>query len=251
MSYIPRIVFIVPYRDRPTHKYFFSSYMTSCIMKKSNIPYEIYFSHQCDKESPFNRGGTKNIGFIALKKKYPLHYKNMTFVFNDVDTMPFANIFDYETKPGVVKHFYGFTHALGGIVSIIGRDFEKINGFPNYWGWGKEDNDLQTRCVSNGISIDRSQFQKIGSKDILQLFDGILRLLDLDIKKNEFVYSMDGIMTIHNLKYTIDKLSTQPEDNIHIINDNRIFIINISSFATPINSNKVKLVDYNLRSKRW
>ena len=58
---VPDIVFIVPYRNRIQHKFFFSKYMPS-IMKDYNDNYEIYFSHQCDARS-FNRGGTKNIGF--------------------------------------------------------------------------------------------------------------------------------------------------------------------------------------------
>mgnify|MGYP006214976639 CR=1 FL=1 len=74
--------------------------------------YEIYFSHQKD-ERPFNRGAMKNIGFIALARKYPNDYKNITYVFNDVDTLPYTkNLLPYETTHGVVKHFYGFTFAL-------------------------------------------------------------------------------------------------------------------------------------------
>ena len=38
----------------------------------------------------------------------------MTFIFNDLDTIPFSNIFDYETERGVVKHYYGY--------SFIGRN---------------------------------------------------------------------------------------------------------------------------------
>ena len=127
----PAIVFIIPYRNRIQHKFFFSNYMPS-IMKDYEDNYEIYFSHQCDARS-FNRGGTKNIGFLAIKAKYPNAYKDITFVFNDIDTLPFTNIFDYKTTHGVVKHFYGFQYALGGIVSMTGADFEKTNGFPRCW----------------------------------------------------------------------------------------------------------------------
>ena len=130
---VPKVVFIVPYRNRPQHKFFFSNYLTS-VLKSSeiNLQYEIYFSHQCDARS-FNRGATKNIGFIAVKEKYPHDYQNMTFVFNDIDTIPFSNIFDYRTTSGIVKHFYGFKYALGGIVAITGKDFELTNGYPNFW----------------------------------------------------------------------------------------------------------------------
>ena len=133
MSAVPRIVFIVPYRNRHQQKQFFSTFQTSVMGDRDD--YEIYFSHQCDART-FNRGATKNIGFLAIKAKYPEHYKDITFVFNDIDTVPFAQIFDYETSHGVVKHFYGFKYALGGIVSLTGADFEATNGYPNFWGWG-------------------------------------------------------------------------------------------------------------------
>ena len=113
---IPEIIFIVPYRNRIEQKFFFSNYMTQLLGDKK---YEIYFSHQYDSRS-FNRGAMKNIGFLAIKAKYPNHYQDINIVFNDVDTLPFSNIFDYETTAGTVKHYYGFTYALGGIVVFKG-----------------------------------------------------------------------------------------------------------------------------------
>ena len=242
----PKFVFIVPYRSRIQHKYYFSNYVTS-ILKDSIEPYEIYFSHQCDARS-FNRGGTKNIGFLAVKNKYPNNYKDMTFVFNDIDTLPFSNIVDYQTTPGVVKHFYGFEYALGGIVSITGADFEATNGFPNFWGWGMEDNVLQNRCEKIGLQIDRSQFYPIGSPNILQLFDGVSRLINRkDPWRAQHDNGVDGIRSIHKLEYSIDKESKNPLDNVHVVDSDLIFIVNINTFMTAVRFEHDNYYEYDLR----
>ncbi len=248
MSKIPKIVFIIPYRNRPQHKFFFSNYLKT-IMDESSLKddYELYFSHQCDTRG-FNRGATKNIGFLAIKDKYPDDYKNITFVFNDIDTIPFSNIFDYETKPGVVKHFYGFEYALGGIVAINGSDFELINGYPNFWGWGMEDTVLQTRCEKKDIKINRSQFFPIGNPNILHLFDGVQRIINRkDPWRATNDNGIDGLVTIHNLEYTIDSESTNPLDNIHSINSDKIFIVNISTFMTATKFENDTYDKYDLR----
>jgi hypothetical protein len=245
-SNYPKFVFIVPYRNRIQHKFYFSNYITT-ILKDSLEPYEIYFSHQCDTRS-FNRGGTKNIGFLAVKSKYPDHYKDITFVFNDIDTLPFSNIFDYQASPGLVKHFYGFEYALGGIVSITGADFEATNGFPNFWGWGMEDKVLQSRCEKIGLQIDRSQFYPIGSPNILQLFDGVSRLINQnDPWRAQHDNGIDGIRTIHKLEYSIDKESKNPLDNVHVIDSDQIFIVNIDTFMTSVRFEHDNYYEYDLR----
>lgn len=242
----PKIVFVVPYRNRIQHKFYFSTYITA-ILKDITVPYEIYFSHQCDARS-FNRGGTKNIGFLAVKAKYPNHYKDMTFVFNDIDTLPFSNIFDYQTMPGVVKHFYGFEYALGGIVSITGADFEATNGFPNFWGWGMEDNVLQTRCDRIGLRVDRSQFFPIGSPNILQLFDGVSRLINRkDPWRAQHDNGVDGIRSIHKLDFSIDTESKNPLDNVHVADSDKIFVINITTFMTSVRFEHDNYIEYDLR----
>lgn len=245
---VPKRVFIVPYRNRIHHKYFFSIYMTDVILK-DQFDYEIYFSHQNDTR-PFNRGGVKNIGFMAVKQKYPNDYKDITFIFNDIDTVPFSNIFNYETTTNIVKHYYGFTYALGGIVAIKGRDFEKINGYPCYWGWGNEDNLLNNRCITNGITIDRSEFLPIGSPQILQLFDGISRL----INKSDFIRAfkdngLDGLCTISNIQYTIDTNSLNENDNVFKVDHPNIFYININNFKPLIPVDVDTYSKYDLRKK--
>ena len=225
---IPKMVFIVPYRNREYLKKHFSIYMKYILEDYNKDDYEIYFSHQQDNK-PFTRGGAKNIGFLAIKEKYPNNYKDITFVFNDIDTLPYEkNIINYITTDGIIKHFYGFTFTLGGIFSIIGSDFEKCNGFPNLYGWGLEDNAMNDRVLSNNMKIDRSTFFSIGSANIINFLGSPIKLVDnKDPSKYIKKQFNDNLNTIKNLKYNI-------ENNIENVNDNKSneFIINITNFET-------------------
>jgi len=216
---IPEVVFIIPYRDRFAQKTHLEIYMTH-ILEDIKYPYKIFFSHQQDKRD-FNRGATKNIGFLAMKDKYPNDYKNMTFVFNDVDTTPYTkNILDYVTKRGIVKHFYGYAYALGGIFSINGADFELTGGFPNFWSWGQEDNLLYKRVLESKLKVDRSTFYTIGHPHILQFFDGMIRALSRKETADQRQYATNTLNSIKNLKYSIDGN-----------------MINVSNFETNYNHN--------------
>jgi hypothetical protein len=194
--------------------------------------YKIFYIHQTDTRE-FNRGAMKNIGFLYIKNKYPNTYQNITIVFNDVDTMPFTkNFLNYETTIGVVKHFYGYTFTLGGIVSIKASDFERINGFPNLWSWGFEDNDLQRRVLDANITIDRSQYFPIMDKNILQLKDGLTRV----VNRNEFdrylSNTKEGFNSITNLSYHIDETTN---------------FVNVLTFQTGIQETPSENKIYDLR----
>lgn len=216
------VVFIVPYRDRVQHLEQFKRHMPTVL---ADVPwtYRFLFIHQCDNRA-FNRGAMKNIGFLAVKQMYPANYKNITLVFNDVDCTPkTANLLNYVTRPGVVKHFYGYTYALGGIVSILAGDFERIGGFPNFWGWGYEDNMLQNRVLKNKMQIDRSTFffandflietaVKKGetppdrdSMPIIQHFHGNERVMNYDDFEKYSTHTRDGLANVTNLHTVFDK----------------------------------------------
>ena len=210
---IPKIIFIVPYRSRKQQLIHFKMYMTRYILEDYNLEdYEIFFVHQFDSR-PFNRGAMKNIGFIAMKEKYPDHYKNITFVFNDIDTLPsFKDLLDYKTVHGYIKHFYGFEYTLGGIVSVTGRDFEMMNGFPNYWAWGLEDNDLQHRVRLNNFTIDRRVFFKFGDPNIISINSTTNRIQSKQQPWRCGPKNKEGITDITNLKYNFEN------DMIHVHN---------------------------------
>lgn len=241
-------VFIVPYRDREPHKAAFLEAMASNLADWSRDSYRILFVHQCDMR-PFNRGAMKNIGFLAVKKLYPLTYRNITLIFHDVDTWPASkDLITYHTRPGIVSHFYGYTFALGGMVAIKGQDFEHSGGFPNLWGWGIEDNTLQDRCLSIGLTIDRSNFYKIDDPRIMRMFDGVTRLVSTrdpgEYKKGR----LDSLYNLRNVDYEIDgemvnvtqfTTGTRPEDQQYseydIRHGNKLPIINESISNTIAN----------------
>lgn len=227
---VPKIIFIIPYRERKQQKHFFTKYMDYIMEDYNKDDYEIYFSHQCDNR-PFNRGGMKNIGFIAMKNKYPNDYKKITFVFNDIDTIPYKkNLLPYQTQKGILKHFFGFEFALGGIFSITGEDFENINGFPNMWGWSMEDNILNKRAMENNLFIDRSIFFKIGDHNILHMMDGVNKI----INKKEIVGFLNN-----NYNFGLNSLSTI---NYNIENE----YININYFESETKSDKQFYERHNL-----
>jgi len=229
---VPKYVFIVPYRDREPHRVFFSTYIYKIMEDIPREEWTFYFIHQNDTR-PFNRGAMKNIGFLALKEAFPNHYKEIIFIFNDIDTLPYdKNILNYHTEYGVVKHFYGFQFALGGIFSIRGVDFERINGFPNYWAWGGEDNLINERAKQFGLTIDRTNFYTIGDKHILQFADGIKRLICRDeLATSIMPNNTDGLAKLTNV--------------VHIKYD-ETHMIDVNAFDTYIHYSQLHFEEQSL-----
>lgn len=191
-------IFIVPYRNRLEHKTFFTHYLPHVVGDA-----KVLFVHQRDAR-PFNRGAMKNIGFLAVKALYPDSYKDIDLVFNDVDIMPYTkDIFHYETTAGVVKHNYGYESCLSASFVVKAGDFEGTNGFPNLWTWGLEDFLMQERVLAKGLRIDRSRFRPVGSRVVLQLFDGLTRPLSvLGVDETRARHRLDGISTVDAV-YTV------------------------------------------------
>ena len=239
MSDQPQTIIIVPYRDRAAQLTAFKI-LISHMLDHEKRSYEILYVHQQDSRN-FNRGAMKNIGFIYVKETYPNSYQNITLVFHDIDTIPSrADVFDYDTVPNVVKHFYGYKYALGGIFAIKAGDFEKINGFPNFWAWGFEDNLLKDRWTKANGRIDYSQFRDVFHPDVLCLFHGFDRLRhQRDVETYNKLRRLDndkcGITTVRNVKYNKVSLSetmsminvtafdtVRPEERHKIHKDNMI-----------------------------
>ena len=236
-------VFIIPYRDRIQHKTFFNVYIKYLLEDINENNYEIIFANQSN-DLPFNRGAMKNIGFLYIKEKYPEYYKNINFIFNDIDTLPYKkNLLDYNTEHGEIKHYYGYKFALGGIFSIKGEDFEKINGFPNYWKWGFEDTIINKRALQKKIKINRDTFFNIGDSNILQFYDSIKKTIDYNTLMKQYkknYLEKDGLDTIKNIKYEFsdEMLNIYSFESLNKYNkNNREYIHNIKDGNSIINPN--------------
>jgi hypothetical protein len=147
------------------------------------------------------------------------------------------NFLNYETKQGVIKHFYGYTFALGGIVSINAQDFESLNGYPNLWAWGFEDNMLYQRVLKNkALSVDRSQFYPILNKNILHLTDGLNRIVNRGEFDRYLNDTKEGINSIYLLQYRIEEDSG---------------FVHVNSFYTGnvIDNSKTKIHDLKTGNK--
>ena len=232
---VPKIIFIVPYRNRENDKNIFQDHIKYLMSDYLSTDYLVYYSHQNDNRA-FNRGAVKNIGFLAMRNKYPNDYKNITFVFNDIDIVPtHKNFLNYITDIGIIKHFYGFKFALGGIFSITGHDFELISGFPNFWGWGFEDNLIYLKCKDKGITVDRSVFYPIYDHNFIQTNNTGKKVLN-NIKPNlqdDNIKNNNNILTIKNLNYSIDG-----------------DMININNFDTIENYSQLKFYEQDLQLNR-
>lgn len=201
---VPKFVFIIPYRDREEQLFFFRRQIKFILEDYDPNDYRIFYIHQQDTRT-FNRGAMKNIGFRVVKDLYPQDYTTISIVFNDVDTIANRKILDYQTTIGTIKHYYGFTFALGGIVSITGSDFEQLNGFPTFWRWGYEDTALNQRALAKHMHIDRSQFYKLMDPHIIHLNESTSRVVnraDFDKYKQK---SDVGLREMHSIQYTIDE----------------------------------------------
>jgi hypothetical protein len=57
----------------------------------------------------------------------------------------------------------------------------------------------------------------------------------------------DGLRTIHKLIFTLDSESLNPADNKYVVENDKIFVVNVSSFMTMVRFEADQYHEYDLR----
>lgn len=150
---------IVPFRNRTSQLKVFLSYMHP-FLQKQMIDYRIIIVEQSNKGA-FNRAKLFNIGFVESIKLFPYH----CFIFHDIDLIPqkINNIYGCTHQPrhmsssvNTFRYNLPYQELFGGAVSILGKQFQLVNGFSNlFFGWGGEDDDFHRRIAHKGLTICR------------------------------------------------------------------------------------------------
>lgn len=178
--------FIVPYRNREEH---LQQFIQRFISFNLNENYSFYFVHQCDEEL-FNRGAMKNVGFLEASTINP----DSLFIFNDIDMLPtYLGSIEYDTPLGTVRKPLGFNlENLGGICCFYKSDFEKVNGFPNYRGWGVEDVTILKRVQKANIPININKYNvNLGSNECQSLNHNRSETQNETLRQNTQLYQKE------------------------------------------------------------
>ena len=110
---------------------------------------------------------------------------------------------------------------------------EEINGFPNIWTWGLEDNVIRDRVINKKKQIIYPNFVQLDKENtkIIGLWHGWDRVISGNIQEklvND--NNRDGINTLSNVKFSLANIEGEFDE------------INVSSFTTnePLSSKFVR-----------
>lgn len=148
---MPRLAFIVPFRDRWAHLREFVPHIKK---RFRNSP--IYIIEQGDKKG-FNRGTLLNIGFREFQHTFD--YCSL----HDIDMLPTKADYSYCEHPThIATRVQQFRYKMpasdyfGGVVLFNKLDFVNCNGYSNnFFFWGGEDNELYFQLQRLNIPIER------------------------------------------------------------------------------------------------
>ena len=155
-----KVAILIPYKDREAHLFTLLSYLHPQLQRQG-IHYCVFVVEQFD-DGRFNKGLVMNSGFLEILNSFG-HFD--CFIFHDVDMVPEddRNIYLCQNLPTHLSPFIDkfdyrshYGTDWGGVTMIRPEQYSKANGYSNmFWGWGREDSDMEFRLNAKGIKAIR------------------------------------------------------------------------------------------------
>jgi len=152
----PSVAIIVPIRNRPFEEKFIRVYCSHYLSQFQEYSYEIIFAEQIQDDYHFNKGVVYNAAFLSLKNR-----SDDCYCLQDADTVPLTNELLYRCPKGAVPYHLTppklhphvtYDDSGAGNFVFTSEQFLVVNGFgSNFWGWGKEDDNLVKRFKSKNL----------------------------------------------------------------------------------------------------
>ena len=160
------VAIVITYRNREKHLGTVLRVLHT-LLQRQRLKYGI-FVVELALPTKFNIGILMNVGYLQAKRQD--NYD--CFIFHDVDLIPLNDKLMYTCRPSPnhmsayntkyvkfgKKNGIPYSSYVGGIISLSGPHYEKINGFSNlYFGWGGTDDDIEIRAKHRGIKFQREK----------------------------------------------------------------------------------------------
>ncbi|XP_057705266.1 beta-1,4-galactosyltransferase 3-like [Corythoichthys intestinalis] len=155
-----RTAIVIPYRARLTHLRYLLDHLHP-FLQRQQIYYKIYVVEQWG-DGTFNKGILFNAGIVEVLRDDDwsciiLHDVDL-LAEDDRNTYACDNYNPMHLAVAIDKFDYRLPYReyFGGVVAMTPEQYRKINGFSNqYWGWGREDDDLWKRVGLSGMKVVR------------------------------------------------------------------------------------------------
>lgn len=199
--------FVIPYRNRANCLNILLKELPAYLATQSYISSYAILVVEQTFEKPFNLCKIINVGYDLAKKHCTKDKDSDRFIYHPVDGIPLEGTYEVPDDSAVlfcelgtsankemqnpVPKAFGFTNAV----------FEKINGLSNeYWGWGREDSDLQLRLLASGAPTHGTYIQFEFFMDHV----GEVKKRNIDPYDVDFTHLEESTATLNAMKLHMD-----------------------------------------------
>ncbi|XP_021372934.1 beta-1,4-galactosyltransferase 7-like [Mizuhopecten yessoensis] len=211
-----KVAVLVPFRDCHEELQQFAPHIFKYLNDRA-IPHRIYVINQLDNFR-FNRAALINIGFLNMDSDCDY------IVMHDIDHLEVNPNFDfgYPGKGPVHLSYSKYKGHVGGVLVMTNEHFRMLNGMSNdFWGWGKEDDDLYQRMLKVGLQVSQPVASNWSNFRYIHNVEKRSRDKATYFNQNRFRSIFNMRSGLNSTKYTLQSRNTS------VVNGTTVHFINV------------------------